>query len=1558
VPALDLEVRTQLNLALAEAAANEALRIFSRTGDEIASGFGGRISRALGGFSTSAAQSELRGLQAEYAKLAAAEKTASDLAVRRASEVEVALRRKVALQGNDTATTLEAARAERALADARRANEQALRRHESAMVNTAAAQDRLGASAVAAGTAAETAGRAWNVLGVGAVAATGIALVETTHRAGDFQEALIKLNASAGETGQMLGGQFTGNMKVVSDGILQMAGQVGYSTSQLAEAMYTVEKAGFRGADGLKVLQAAAQGAGAEQADLKQVVDGLTTSMTDFHVQPEQAARLMSQMVTAVGSAKINFQDFAGALHSVEPVAAAAHLRLEDVWGSLAQITQSGTSAEQATENMRNAINAFTGQSQPARDAMAQFGINADEVSQKLSQRGLAGTMQYLYGVISQKVIPGSNLLDQGELLKNAQAVSDLDAMITQMSPHAQEMAESFKNNTIGVKEFTKEARAMGGDDAAKLLQFEQLNLKVDGFSKATKTGRDNLETLAAAMRAVTGTVAGQSVALQLTGENTDATNQKIKDIAGTYTDANGNVKGFAESQEGLNAKMRDVKASFGAAAIEIGETFVPLMTTVANVGKSVADEFARHPGVMHAVVDAVEVLGGAWLGFKAIGIVETMLAPITAGLATMAEAEGVAATAAGGLGTALSGALAVLGPLGAGLAAAQFIGKPADKFIADKVPGGAAVENAADPVGWGQSIADHLGARQSREFFHNLFSGHASGGPLNAPGPKGRDSALFWGADGEHVWTHNEVQAAGGHGAMYEMRNAVLRREAGGAIGGADGLYREARALNGGPYVWGSTDCSGAVSMLIDAAVGGSGRMSTATAASWLAARGFRPGMMPGALNVGWYNGGPGGGHMAATLPDGTHFESGGQHGGIMLGGSAAGAETSEFTNHMYLPMAGLYPDGPAGGGGGFGAGGFGAGGMGGMGGFSGGAGGMGGGGSAGGFGGGSGGGGYFAADPGKVEAANNRFAKATERLTEAREREAEVLQKATAKQSEKDRAHDQVIDAERELGSAQRAQAEAQKGTFHAGRGGGGAGGSMLATPLPGNFGLGKGLPGIAEWLVDWIGDMAMAPWAASLAMGGDGMGDMGGSDGAALPSMAGFGGNMPSPTAADFGAWTGAAGMQAAFTGGSGGGGGPSGGGGGAPAAPSTPAAPTKAGAQTTPFKLSGGQAFDPTQFGAAPGARPTPASPLSLQLGNPQAQPTWQGMVSGGPGAPGNAGVPSWQQQAISGGTRSTLPPIASLIPGLGGGDAPGPRGPLGMILPGYLGNDPSGSGPQIIRAPSVHRATGGPAGTDTVPAWLSPGEFVMNKGAVDRYGPSFMDAVNAGHFFGGGAVYRFPGGPIAETPTPTPTPTPAPQPAPAPQPTAPTGAPPGIAEAFGIPQQRDPNSPQGETVQSPTKSMPFNQGQSSPGLGISGGAGGAAAGMFPGGGLAFALAGRSIGYAGQLAGIGTEAAIQTFLPNDSPLANFSNTLPGKMLGAIAGARPAGKNMAGQQTPPQLTKDQVDQQTAKMGGGHGESPLIGEQHNYGVNNGDEVASALTRAQLSSGAAGRKR
>lgn len=50
------------------------------------------------------------------------------------------------------------------------------------------------------------------------------------------------------------------------------------------------------------------------------------------------------------------------------------------------------------------------------------------------------------------------------------------------------------------------------------------------------------------------------------------------------------------------------------------------------------------------------------------------------------------------------------------------------------------------------------------------------------------------------------------------------------------------------------------------------------------------------------------------------------------------------------------------------------------------------------------------------------------------------------------------------------------------------------------------------------------------------------------------------------------------------------------------------------------------------------------------------------------------------------------------------------------------------------------ADGGPVGTDTIPAWLSPGEYVLRSAAVQKAGLPFLNALNtAQHFAGGGPV---------------------------------------------------------------------------------------------------------------------------------------------------------------------------------------------------------------------------
>jgi TP901 family phage tail tape measure protein len=390
--------------------------------------------------------------------------------------------------------------------------------------------------------------------------------------------------------------------------------------------------------------------------------------------------------------------------------------------------------------------------------------------------------------------------------------------------------------------------------------------------------------------------------------------------------------------------------------------------------------------------------------------------------------------------------------------------------------------------------------------------------------GPAGRYGLVQWAE--QSTGGESYIPHKGGRRAIdiWAQTGRILGVFDEGGMRGYGNLYRTAAALTGGAYVWGDTDCSGAVSKLVNAALGTSGRMDTHSAAQWLTEKGFMLGQGgPGTFRIGWKNGGPGGGHMAATLPDGTHFESGGTHGGILLGGGAAGAEDGQFNMHAFLPMQALYPDGRSGGGGGAGFSpmgfGSGGGGGGGGGGFS--------GGGGGGFGGGGGGGYFTPADPSKVRDAEQRVTRADQRVAVLEQRQHEL--KANASQSERMRLENELQAAKQDAQDARQDLETAKQGKFHQGRGGSGgglAGGlGQVGAGLDGDFGMSQGLPGLAKNLTTFLANLAFAPLIGGLsavkqAFGGGGQGSgsglmgmmgsaLGGGGGAAgLPGLGGGG------------------------------------------------------------------------------------------------------------------------------------------------------------------------------------------------------------------------------------------------------------------------------------------------------------------------------------------------------------------------------------------------------------------------------------------------------------------
>ncbi|MBZ4609152.1 phage tail tape measure protein [Mycobacterium avium subsp. hominissuis] len=1411
----------------------------------------------------------------------------------------------------------------------------------------------------------------------------GIGLTEFARKAGDFQQSIIKLGAAADVP--------VGQLKAVSDGLLKLTGQVPYSAQELADAFYDVAKAGYKGADGLKVIEVGAQLASVEGADLKEVINGLTTTVNDFHIPAEKLAETASKINVAVGDAKTNLQAFSGSLHNIEPVASIANNQMEQVYAAMARFSQSGFSMDQGTQNLAQVYRNFLGPNQQMRDAVGKLGLSMNDLQAKIADPnvGVIGVLQILSDTIRSKTAPdGQVAIDT--FYKNADASNALREAYGALTGRSKEMADAINSGVVPNMRQLHQQMELD----PKLAQWDTARHKVDGLSSNLRKLQGDLEPVQQLWKEVTGTAEGFNMAATLVGspEALQATIDEWKKLQGVVAGANDPVKGFTDTNKGLNAQLKEAKDKFGAAAIEIGTAFVPAITEAAHGAKWIGDELAKHPGIAEAAAVAVGGVGAAWLAIKGYNVVSTVLSPIASGLGTLttrlgetraaallfneslaaagpaaqAGAAGVEVAAAGEIAAenrvrdAALEADAALDAGGGGLPGGNGGGRVARSIKAGAralpfVGTAMAVQDVAtsvnpnnDPTnrsdqGWG-----HLLLGQSWDW----ITGHAEGGPLHAPGPKGRDSALFWGADGEHVLTHHEVQRMGGHSAVYQFRSdlmngrIVLGRQFGGPLGRDDGgavsrLYQEAEALNGGPYVWGSTDCSGAVSMLVNAALGTSGRMSTATAAQWLSERGFQPGYgPPGSLQIGWYNGGPGGGHMAATLPDGTHFESGGQHGGIMLGGQAAGAESSQFTHHMYLPLQGFYPDGPAA------AGGAGMPGMGfgmgaGMGGF-------GGGGIPPGARAGTGPGGqpgYYTANPQRVAAAEERLRHLDAEIDNAEKRKAEL--KATAKQSERDRLDEEIRHLKQERAQAQQRLTEAEQGTFHAmhGRRGAGGGSPFLPVPLADQFGLSKGLPGLAEWTVGFLEDLVLGPMetAAWAALGGRppgaGLGGGFGPAGLGFPNPAPFG--APGASGA-----VGAGGDAAAGLGGPARGNEMAAARGGSAAALSTPGSWNEPYWTKKPTSPTGAPASPSGPRSAGPGIH-TQNDYRLFQAGVLDAD----GNVISGPVGPGLSALLNPSRFSSGAGTS---PMLAPGDPGLlGGGSDRGPQGLQGQ--PPAIVQGPASHAPSNTLLPPLYRATGGPSGTDTIPAWLSPGEQVEQKSAVDKYGSRFMTALNQGlvdpaivQYFDEGSngpveppgqqqqqppaqqppqMLKAPGGPGGPQ---------QPKPPGGPQPGQPPGPKPGdVAQSPGSQQGLSDTATPGADIHQLGSDLPAQ-----PGIGFSGGiigglegaasqaaAMGADMGTFGGAGgavssamnIGFQELNRAAAYGAQAAGIGVEGILEALIPNsDATGADWSKTIPGRLLMGVTGVRPAGQQNTAGQTQQPFASNASGDQYAQPGG----------------------------------------
>jgi len=531
------------------------------------------------------------------------------------------------------ASAAQLAAAEERLAAAQRASEtaasrsalsakQLARAQETAAAGVGASADVAGARFAGLGSRVESTGRkatsaisgiGKQVLGLGTVFA-GFAAVDflskSVQHAADFQKQMMLLVTAGGEAQSNLG--------LVSNGIKTLAVSTGTSTTDLASGMYVMEKAGLRGANGLKVLKAAAQGAKDENANLGVVTNALTSVMRSYNLPAAQANSVMNQMVVAAGESKTSMENFAGSLSTVMPLASSAGISFAQVGGAIATLTSHGTSADQATQDLAFTIRSLQAPNNVATLAMAQLGLNSQDVASRLGKRGLTGTIEMLANTVLHQMGPSGQVLLR---TFNNSKVAALDAqqMFQRLPPAAQAAARGFLSGDLTLKAFRHTVMGMPAPVASLAAQWAATENKSKGFNQQLRSGNQASLTYTAMMKKVMGGAAGLQTALMLTGGSAGFFNHAVGAIGASAKTTGSDITAWKMAQETFNVQLDRFKQSVNVAGITLGTALLPPLTRFAawlanNVPRVVAFSQA-HSGMIKPLL----VVTGAIIGLTVV---------------------------------------------------------------------------------------------------------------------------------------------------------------------------------------------------------------------------------------------------------------------------------------------------------------------------------------------------------------------------------------------------------------------------------------------------------------------------------------------------------------------------------------------------------------------------------------------------------------------------------------------------------------------------------------------------------------------------------------------------------------------------------------------------------------------------------------------------------------------------------------------------------------------------------------------------------------------------
>jgi TP901 family phage tail tape measure protein len=215
-----------------------------------------------------------------------------------------------------------------------------------------------------------------------------------------------------------------------------LAAETAQSASGLAEALFQVTSAGFRGQAAMDVLEASAKAAAFGLGETVTVADAVTSAVNAYGAENLTAARATDILTAAVREGKLEAASLAPVIGKLLPTASAMGIGFEQVAGALAVMSRTGLDASEASTSLGAILTSLLKPGAEASRVLSDAGLSMSDLREIAAQPGgLIDVMRLLDGALGDneealvKVIPNVRAF-RGVMNVLAQDASIVDSVM------------------------------------------------------------------------------------------------------------------------------------------------------------------------------------------------------------------------------------------------------------------------------------------------------------------------------------------------------------------------------------------------------------------------------------------------------------------------------------------------------------------------------------------------------------------------------------------------------------------------------------------------------------------------------------------------------------------------------------------------------------------------------------------------------------------------------------------------------------------------------------------------------------------------------------------------------------------------------------------------------------------------------------------------------------------------------------------------------------------------------------------------------------------------